>query len=1016
MMSEMKPVKLAEMDWPWKSENPGVHIILISDKQFVNMANHPDEAMEKMYPWADAPISLRDYCKEGAERGATTLRIAYDYFFGGSQRSLYPDTEVFQDTLKKISDVAQEFGIGLEPSILSPLELGMGYSAKTGESGRWMHYREGLRDPQTGAFSVEMWEHQQWCNNKGPTPVKLVGVRAFAFHEERIIDTPFFAVNPDEIVELETPAYVEIPGIRADTPNQFKAVRIRVFSTPAGQTAQQEISQASTPAGEEQGFVITQSTEASKPGELNRVLVVLLYQTVEMDYLSPSAPAFLSDMVEQYHARGIALNGLYSDESHIQQDWSYHAHMDNGQFAMRYVSIGFERAFAEKFGKHYADFGRYMVYFACHQHDFLPTHEPKLPSQHVFGTSREDIFQTLLFRRNYFNFLESSVVGLMVAARQKAEQLYGHVLDAYYHSTWAESPTCDAASNGGVHREWSPEEHRRKYEYTPEFVWSNTVHQASAACANQFAWNEFLSGGNDDTPEGGYADRNYYGRTLACSLAALNRSPLASAGMWGMPGPVSERMLAVSQVFGALGHSVFRSVEDYATRKIEVLFVYPQDLVAVEERFGSWMVQYGYANLITAEKLVQYGQVAGNGRLAVKGSQYRAVCVLYEPFPGDGLFALLKDFAHQGGSVVWSSIPPLLDLEGKTVGQAWMEDLFGVSLIEAPDPLGLSLPARQVVFTGELDGVAAMPILTDFVVDRVFPVKLLEKTETVATLRPGGGAPALTVGTLKSYPGGGQAIYLGFRPRDDQAASTGSEARTWYEILYALEAYPDSGVFEDNDNPTVISRSTRYLACSFPNGTTAVAPHYREQEENWPGGFFRKEEDDQRIMETDPPPSDAIDLHEFHIAGQTVSYQGRHAVAWRTGVGGGLAAFAGVDCSGMVLDGQSIQWSDQPVEIGWHPLQAGQNTPGYTPLYRVWCGTQARVRIPLNLIDHPALEVWLGAYEPGITRRRRKESFGRAGYGLKPVEFKETGGWLVLDVNEDLAGHWLYVVLRGGHG
>jgi hypothetical protein len=61
MMSEMKPVKLAEMDWPWKSENPGVHIILISDKQFVNMANHPDEAMEKMYPWADAPISLRDY-------------------------------------------------------------------------------------------------------------------------------------------------------------------------------------------------------------------------------------------------------------------------------------------------------------------------------------------------------------------------------------------------------------------------------------------------------------------------------------------------------------------------------------------------------------------------------------------------------------------------------------------------------------------------------------------------------------------------------------------------------------------------------------------------------------------------------------------------------------------------------------------------------------------------------------------------------------------------------------------
>ena len=45
-----------------------------------------------------------------------------------------------------------EYGLGIEPSVLSPLELGVGYRAKTGESGRWMQYGEGLRDPLTGRY------------------------------------------------------------------------------------------------------------------------------------------------------------------------------------------------------------------------------------------------------------------------------------------------------------------------------------------------------------------------------------------------------------------------------------------------------------------------------------------------------------------------------------------------------------------------------------------------------------------------------------------------------------------------------------------------------------------------------------------------------------------------------------------------------------------------------------------------------------------------------------------------
>jgi hypothetical protein len=313
--------QLADLDWPWRSEDPVIHIILISDEQFVRLADHPDEAIEKMYPWADAPVSLREYCREAAARGATTLRLAYDYFFGGSGRGLYPDTPAFQETLKKVHGVAAEFGIGLEPSVLSPLDLGPGYRARTGEAGRWMHYREGLRDPQSGEYTVMLWQQTQWCNNKGPTPVRLAGVRAFAYREERIPGTVFFAVRPDAIVELSPPTIAEMPGARADTQAQYGAVRVRV--TGHGDAA---------------------------AGPLDRVLVVLIYETVEIDYFSPSAPAFLHELVQGYHDRGISLTGLYSDEMHIQQDWSYHSHMDGGQFTVRFVSKGFERAFAAAYG------------------------------------------------------------------------------------------------------------------------------------------------------------------------------------------------------------------------------------------------------------------------------------------------------------------------------------------------------------------------------------------------------------------------------------------------------------------------------------------------------------------------------------------------------------------------------------------------------------------------------------------------------------------------------------------
>jgi hypothetical protein len=721
-------------------------------------------------------------------------------------------------------------------------------------------------------------------------------------------------------------------------------------------------------------------------------------------------------MVAQYHSKGINLAGLYSDEMHIQQDWIYHSHLDNGQFAMRYVSPGLEKTYAARYGSDYGDFAKYLVYFTCHQHNFLPTHGPKLPSQHVFGTEREQIYATLLFRRNYFDLLENGVVNLMISAREKVESLYGHPLDTYYHSTWAEAPTIDLVAPGGVQMELTAGENRRKYDYTSEFIWSNTIQQASSACSNYFAWNEFLSGGNNDVCECGFADRNYYGRVLACSLAALNRSPLASAGFWGMPPVAAERILAVGEAYGVVGHPAIRSVQGYTGRKIEVLFLYPQDLTAVEERFGSWMVQYGYANLITADKLVKYGRVTSDGWLDVKGSRYKVLCTEYEPFTSRPLRDLMVDFVKKGGTLIWSSVPPLLDHDGRQPGAGWMRELFGVDLEVTPDPLGLSLPGRTIEFKGALAKVPPMTILTDFMVDRVFPGRSLGDAAIVATVRPGGASPEKLIGTIKQYPGGGQAVYLGFRVRDDQSASTGKEVRTWFEILHQLGAYPASGIFDSNDNPSVISRSTSYLACAFPNGALALAPHYRTHEESWQGGFFRKEEEDQQALADNPVPGDKIVMNSLKIAGQKITYRGRHAVTWRTDREGRLLAFAGFGCTGINVNGIGVRWSSQPLDIAWHPIEAGEGVDGLQPLYRVWASQEGKVRFPLGLDDQAGLEVWKGAHLPSLYVRRRRQvpegEFNRAGYGTEQIPYHLENGNLVLELDEQTSEHWLYVMRR----
>jgi len=94
------------------------------------------------------------------------MRIFFDYFYrkktAGQEdapRKYMPDSDAYIQKVAALSHIAQTYGVGFSLSFLSPLEIGPAYTAKTGEQSSWLQYRKGLRDPVTGAFSVQLWRH-----------------------------------------------------------------------------------------------------------------------------------------------------------------------------------------------------------------------------------------------------------------------------------------------------------------------------------------------------------------------------------------------------------------------------------------------------------------------------------------------------------------------------------------------------------------------------------------------------------------------------------------------------------------------------------------------------------------------------------------------------------------------------------------------------------------------------------------------------------------------------------------
>lgn len=618
------------------------------------------------------------------------------------------------------------------------------------------------------------------------------------------------------------------------------------------------------------------------------------------------------------------MRSLYCDEMHIQQDWIYFAHQEDGQFNERFYTDGMGRMLAQKTGMPF-DL-RYMLYFVNQPLIYKPTVEAILNVEYVLGEKPEDIQRTYLMRDNYYRLLNNHVVDLFVEAKHYGEKLFNREFRTGAHASWAESPTID---------KWeSPDNtYSINYEYTPNYLWGNTVHQASAACYDYFKWCDYLQPTGNDFCECGWLDRNYYGAAMAASIGVINKYPNAYAAAWGMPAASYERRMAINYAYGCDPPANIRLITDGAHRDIDVLMLYPMNLVAVDPRFGSWMTQYGYANYLTSDMMLKMGTITPQGKIRVKEKEYGTLVVLYEPLPEQGELDFIEKFLNAGGKVLWMSAPPMLDKGGNNCSAQWQRIFGAKSNYNSAN--GKAASGKIVKFTGLMKDVEPQTILTDFVVDRIFPV-VNENSEVAATCN------GEVIGTVRDFPNNGRACFMGCRLRDDQSRSLGYESRNMFEVLNYLGAYPASGTFKNrNDNPSFLSRTGDYFVSSFPNGTTMVVNHYRTHVENWDGNFSRNPEYDAEILKNNPLPTDTIKLYNAAINGHIVSYTGRLSMGFNV-KNKRLCSFYGQQCNEITVDGTKYIFSAGKLnDITFGPVN------GDLTHYNLYANGAERIEIPV---------------------------------------------------------------------
>jgi hypothetical protein len=949
----------------WRLYDKHVTLILTDEKQLQIILDDPARPLfeddergfsgekEKLY---GENVSLLDICREGQRKGAKRLELSYDFFFGGSTRTNYPDSDITLKAFKVVHDIAKAHGMGFSASIISPLDIGGGYAKKHDSTGFTCQYQEGAIHPDTGDYKLEMILQKQWYNNKGPVHLTLEKVLVFAFREEQIDDTDYFYVNPHDILDISHTS-------------RYSADDKNTVITGAG-------------------YGYSSITVYGKWDDVlegyDRCLAVCVYKTPELDYFSSDALPYMKKVIDMHKEAGITYQGFYSDEMHIQFDWDLNQHFGPTEINTRYITKNLIDCYARMYGSQYKDFLKYLVYFSYHQHEFLSGKEGERYSQHVFGKDEKSIYETWLFRKRYFELLQERVVELCIAAKDYAEELFGGPIITRAHATWQESPTCDHFSDKSVFT-GRDQSGISRYDYTPHYVWSSSIRENMSACYDYFRWNDFLTGAGTDHPEGGYSDRNYYAQAFTCSLGVLNRFPHAYCGSWGSPKEVLRRLRNVGITYGngdwsaEQGHN---QVQGISHRISEVLALYPLELNYPEERFGSWMVQYGYCNYITEEKLLEHAVLAEDGALQIGDRSYRTLLVLFEPFIHERTMKLFRDFVQKGGKLVWTSIYPLLSEEQSEILEEW-KTLFGIGELHSAWK-SMDASKSEIKFEGMLKNINSMEVITNLLPDRVYPVRSMTDTKVVARCN------GKIVGTVKEYTNGGLAMYLGFRPRDDQSCSLGRDIDTLFSILLSVGAY-------DKNGPEALSRpaDSRYIINRFMNGAVSIANHYRTFHEDWSGQFFRDDEQDREYLRGRVLPPVEIQLNETKLLDHIITYTGEDALSYRIDPGGRLTGFAGNRTTGITIDDIEYRFAEQPAKLIWTEIDKKWLYENIDQLYLIQVDrpTQLSIPIPVDSTEGWKVEVCEGeVYQTDWN-----------------LPFEWTDSSLSLTISDNEAGKWIAV-------
>lgn len=328
--------------------------------------------------------------------------------------------------------------------------------------------------------------------------------------------------------------------------------------------------------------------------------------------------------------------------------------------------------------------------------------------------------------------------------------------------------------------------------------------------------------------------------------------------------------------------------------------------------------------------------------------------------------------------MLWMSTPPERYEQAKGSPMQEWEKMFGARFVR-PMMGGEPAGGKFVRFTGAMSGAEPMPVASSLLPDWTYPVKP-DRAKVVARI----GTRA--VGTLKRCPRGGRAMFLGFRPRDDQSASTGKDIHTLFEALCALGAYPA------DDHPERLSRATELLANKFPNGVVTVTNHFRAMAEQWPGGFKRDPAKDAEIVARLNLPPNQVRLDGVTIDGHTITYQGAQMLSYAVS-GGRLSAFCGHGAKGITVDGKEHRFTDRPATLAWVPVARRELAPGVRAAYRLWVSEPTDVRLPVDA------RPW-GAVRASVAHGTRAAG---------QVKVRVDGETLVVSIASGQEGRWLYV-------